>query len=89
MEFPESVTTVTKKGKREIRSLVERGEFVLYEYLDPDSGKAVSNKRKLVLKGDDRREFFMIPTKDGRHLLIPTEAKGPVAVWDRGRVVEL
>jgi len=88
MDFPEEVIATTKKGEREVRSFLEQGEFLLYEYLDPRTGRPTSNKRKLVLKGKERREFFLIPMRDGRKLLIPVEAKGKVKVWRNGDVVE-
>ena len=88
MDFPEEVIATTKKGEREVRSFIEQGEFLLYEYLDPRTGRPTSSKKKLVLKGDERREFFLIPMKDGRKLLVPVEAKGKVKVWHNGDVVE-
>ena len=48
MDFPEEVIATTKKGEREVRSFIERGEFLLYEYLDPRTGRPTSSKKKLV-----------------------------------------
>jgi len=87
--FPQEVMTRTKKGKLEVRSLSEKGEFLLYEFLDPETTKPTSNKKKLILKSSTRRsEFFLIPTRDGRFLLIPTEPKEGVKVWADGSIVE-
>jgi len=88
MEYPEEVIATTKKGKKEVRSLIERGEYLLYEYLDPQTGKPTSNKKKLVLKvGQERREYFMVPAGQ-RFLLIPLKSKGTTKVWANGEVVE-
>lgn len=86
-KYPIEVLTTSKKGKREVRSLVNRGTFVRYEYLDPETGERTENKIKLVLKtavGPESQveEFFIIPMKDTRQLLIPVEAKGPRKLWD-------
>lgn len=89
MEYPEEVIAVTKKGVEEVRQFVDGGEFLIYEYLDPQTGKPTSNKKKIVLKGErERREFFLIRMKDGRFLLIPLESKGRVKVWRDGKVFE-
>ena len=88
MDFPEEVIAVTKKGAREVRSYLDHGQFLLYEYLDPETGRPTSNKKKLVLKGSKRQEFFMIPMKDGRILLVPAESKGSTRVWRNGEVME-
>jgi len=90
IKFPEEVIAVTKKGEREVRSLCEGGEFAIYQYLDPKTGNPTSDKKKLVLKGTGgRKEFFLIPTKDGRFLLIPTEAKEKTKVWANGSIIEV
>ena len=81
--FPKEVLTKTKKGTIEVRSLVDKGEFIRYEYLDPETGKKTQNKVKLVLKkGNEYEEYFIIPLKDGRFLMLPTEPKGPRKIWD-------
>lgn len=82
MEYPEEVLTVSKKGKVEVRNLVKRGTFVMYEYLDPRTGKRSENKVKLVLYDGERREsLFLIPMKDGRRFLaLPVEDKGDLHI---------
>ncbi len=90
MKYPDEVLTTTKKGKVEVRKLVDRGSYVRYEYLDPETGEASENKVKLVLMGDRMEEYFLIPTKDGRRfLLLPTETKGARMLWDGDKAVEL
>lgn len=81
--YPNDVLTTNKKGKVEVRSLIDRGNFVQYEYLDPDTGEKTENKIKLILtKEDSFEEFFIIPMKDNRKLLIPVEPKGKRKLWD-------
>jgi hypothetical protein len=92
MKYPEEVLTKTKKGKIEARQLIDRGRFVRYEYIDPESGKKSENKVKLVLISEsNEEEFFVIPVKDGRYLMLPTESKGERKIWDNveKKVVDL
>jgi len=97
--FSESVLTKSKKGKIEVRSLIDSGEFVRYEYLDPKTGKKSENKYKLVLIPKKQNlnakelpkisEFFVVPIAGGRFLMIPTEEKGSRAVWDGEKAVKI
>ncbi len=90
--FPEEVLTRTKKGETEVRALIDRGRYVRYNYLDPDTGEAVEGgKVKLVLLADDGKveEFFVITTKSHRDLLIPAAEKGARMVWDGKQAVDL
>ena len=83
MDYPEEVLTTSKKGKVEVRSIIDRGTFVRYEYLDPATGKKSENKIKIVLRTQDGAdEYFIIPMKDRRNLLIPVEPKGSRKLWD-------
>jgi hypothetical protein len=90
--FPEEVLTRTKKGEVEVRSLIDRGRYVRYNYLDPETGEAMEGgKVKLVLTSDAGRteEFFIIPTRSKRDLIIPAAEKGARKVWDGTRAVDL
>lgn len=90
MKYPQEVLTKSKKGKVEVRNLIDRGRFVRYEYLDSETGESTENKVKLVLiKEDKREEFFIIPIKGKRFLMIPTEEKGKRKLWDGEKAVEL
>jgi hypothetical protein len=92
MEYPKEVLTKSKKGKIEVRSLIDRGEFVRYEYLDPKSGKKSENKVKLVLRSNkgEIEEFFIVPLKqEDRFLLLRTEVKGERRLWSNEGVVNL
>ena len=87
---PEEVLTRSKKGKMEVRKLIDRGQYVRYEYLDPQSGERSENKVKIVLKSKEGKveEHFIIPLK-GKSLLLPAEEKGERKVWDGEKGVEL
>ena len=91
-QFPESVLTKSKKGETEVRWLIDRGRFVRYRYVDPATAEEKdSGKIKLVLmpEGGVTQEFFIIPTKGGRSLLINAESKGERMVWDGEKAVGL
>lgn len=90
--FPEEVLTRTKKGELEVRSLLDRGRYVRYNYLHPETGEPMEGgKVKLVLLRDsgEREECFIIPTKSGRDLLIPAAEKGGRKIWDGEKAVDL
>ena len=92
MNYPAEVLITSKKGKVEVRSLIDTGNFVRYQYLDPNTGEKTENKIKLVLKTrTGYEEFFIIPMKGNRNLLIPFESKGARKLWDsqRNESVEL
>ncbi|MHA1238874.1 MAG: hypothetical protein ACTSSJ_06550 [Candidatus Odinarchaeia archaeon] len=92
-QYPKEVLTKSKKGKIEVRSLIDRGEYVRYEYLDPATGKKSENKIKLVLYNKEKGivdEYFIIPLKQSdRFLLLKTEIKGNRKLWDKGQIVSL
>jgi hypothetical protein len=86
MEYPEEVIAISKKGKREVRALIDRGKFVRYEYLDPVTGEKTENKIKLVLLNEqgEQEEYFIIPLKQkNKFLLIRSETKPPRKIWDK------
>ncbi len=92
----EEAITVSKRGKRELRTIVSRGRFALVEYRDPKTMERVEDKYKLVLLHDDGRvdEYFIIPTKTRSRLLmiVPKEKKGTnLKVWnpEKGEVEDL
>jgi len=90
--FPEEVLTRTKKGDVEVRSLIDRGRYVRYNYLHPDTGEPMEGgKVKLVLVADSgaKEEYFIIPTKSKRDLLIPATEKEARKVWDGRKPIDL
>lgn len=85
MEISQEVLTKSKKGKVEVRSLIKRGKFVVYEYLDPKTLQRSENKVKLVLKDEDGKieEFFLIPLKESnKFLALKVEEKGERKIWN-------
>lgn len=78
LKYPEEVLTKDKKGNLEVRNLISRGNFVLYDYRDVKTFKQVeSGKKKLYLKDENGevKEYYIIPMKDGRSLLIEPKEK--------------
>lgn len=75
MKYPEKVLTKDKKGNLEVRNLISKGKFVLYDYRHSKTFKQLENKKlKLYLKGKEgKRGFYLIPLKGSRYLMI--EAK--------------
>lgn len=65
--------TISSRGRVEIRSFVESGEYAMVEYRDPKTLKVVEKKFKIYLKREDGviRGFLFIPLKgEGRYLVI-------------------
>jgi len=91
MKYPDDVLTKSKKGKIEVRSLVDYGKFVRYEYLDPESGERSENKIKLVLyNGKDYEEYFIIPLKQkNKFLLLKAEKKGKRSLWNGSMAIDM
>ena len=90
--FPEEVLTRTKRGENEVRSLIDRGRYVRYNYLHPETGQPMEGgKVKLVLLAESGKieEFFVIPTKSGRDLLIHAVEKGARKIWDGTQPVDV
>jgi len=86
-KYPESVMTKDRKGNIEVRNLLSRGKFVLYDYRDEKTFKQVeSGKKKLCLKdkSGDIKEYYIIPLKRGKDLLIePKEnEEKEIRVWN-------
>jgi hypothetical protein len=92
MKYPDCVLTKNQKGELEVRRFLRHGEFVEYDYIDPETGKQKENgKRKIVLKvGNAIESYFIIPLKNGRALLIKEkEEKDNIMVWDGKKAVKL
>lgn len=89
-KYPESVITKSRKGKTEVRRLLDCGKYARYDYLDPESGARAEEKEKLVLiSGNMTEEYFIVPVKGGRRLMLPVESKGRRMVWDGEKAVEI
>jgi hypothetical protein len=84
--YPESVMTLSSKGKKEARVLVERGEYARYAYFDPETGKPVSEGKETVLlrNAQGRMEkLFIVPISGGKRLVfLKKEVDKDAKVWD-------
>ncbi len=71
MDYPEETIATGAKGKREARVLKGRGQdFVVYGYVDVETGKTLE-KYSILLKGADGRieHLFIVPA-GGRELVV-------------------
>ncbi len=87
IEGLEEAITISRRGKRELRSIYSRGRFALLEYRDPLTKEKSENKFKLVLLHENNsvEEFFIIPLKQANRFLLLKEknVKGPkVKAWN-------
>jgi len=86
LEYPKPVITKTRNGKLEVRGLDSRGRYVMYQYLNPETGKIADRKRKLCLMDGEGKvqEFFIIPLKSSnRSLLVVAEKeKTERKIWN-------
>lgn len=84
-KFSDDTLTISKSGKVEVRSLVSRGRYVIYSYLDPKTEKESNEKQKLVLKSQDGKikQWFIIPMSGPRSLMIEAKLKeSEKKVWN-------
>ena len=87
-EYSESVLTKDKKGNLEVRNIISRGQFVMYDYRDDKTFKQVeNNKKKIYLKDENGQisEYYIIPLKTGNRSLLITPEKPeekPRKVWN-------
>ncbi len=92
MEYPSSVITKNRKGENEVRNLLERGEFIRYNYTDPETGSVTeSGKESIVLKSEKgEQHLFLIPLEGkARFLAIPDREKKLRHVWDGKKAVKV
>jgi len=84
-KFPSDVLTEDRKGNTEVRNVVSKGKFVMYDYRDVNAFKQVENKKlKLYLKDEEgKKGFYLIPLKGNRYLMIEAKQdKHPEKVWN-------
>ncbi len=63
-------STKSKTGKMEDRIYEDFGKFIIYSYMDENTGK--KTKRKLILLGKNKQcAYFLIPVS-GKELAITT-----------------
>lgn len=89
--FPDEVLTRTKRGEVEVRSLVDRGRYVRYEYLHPETGARMEGgKVKLVLVAESGSGRSTSSSRRRRvDLLVLAADKGDRKLWDGTRAVDL
>lgn len=78
MGYPENVLTKNRKGELEVRNLISRGKYVMYDYRDPKTWEQMeSKKRKLYLKDENGNveEYYIIPTQIPNRALFITPKK--------------
>jgi hypothetical protein len=84
-KYSESVLTKDRKGNSEVRNLVSKGKFVVYDYRNPETFALVESKKlKLYLvDGKNKKSFYLIPLKGNRFLMIEAkEDKEERKVWN-------
>ncbi|MBS3097987.1 hypothetical protein J4209_04295 [Candidatus Woesearchaeota archaeon] len=70
MDYPEETIAINKQGKKEVRVLQEKGQYVKYNYLNLETGKKTT-KYSLILKNDSSKEHLMVvPLKTGKSLVV-------------------
>src|SRR5437899_8896043 len=77
--FPDEVLTRTKKGEIEVRSLIDRGRYVRYSYLHPETGEPMEGgKMKLSCfpSRGRRRSTLSSPRNRGVTCSSPPRRKG-------------
>jgi hypothetical protein len=91
MKFSDAVLTKAKGGRIELRAVDSREEYVLCKYLDTKTLRPADKKKKLCLrdKDDSIQEYFIIPLKDKRSLLVASGKKEKNAkVWNERKKKE-
>jgi len=84
-KFPDEVLAVSKNGKVEVRALVSRGRYVMYKYLNPETGEVSARKQKLILLANDGKikQWFVVPMSGPRSLMIEAKLKEPEKkIWN-------
>ncbi|MGC8561771.1 MAG: hypothetical protein ACP5NO_01035 [Thermoplasmata archaeon] len=82
----EDYETVTKSGKVERRIYIDSGNFVIYGY---ESGGKLSNKVRVLLKGSEKKSFFLIDTGKGRNLAINADFEDDTSILKDGKSIKV
>ena len=90
MQYPEETIAVSKQGKKEVRVLQEKGQYVKYNYKDPKTGKETT-KYSLILKSENKKEHLMaVPLKTGKSLIIKQEIEDrKIKLWGKDKKKEV
>ena len=73
MKYPKE--TLTKN--QEVRVLEERGSYIKYTYIDPNTNKPIKKgKYSLILKSESsKKHLFVIPLKGNRSMIVKDETE--------------
>ena len=88
MKYPKEVLT----KNNEVRVLEEKGSYVKYTYIDPETGKPIKvGKYSLILKSESsQRHLFVIPIKGNKSMIVKDEIdKEKRKVWDKNKSVDV
>lgn len=76
MEYPDDVMTVGAKGKKEARILKSMGrDFVVYGYVDTESGKELGKYSILMKRESGEIEHLFIVPAGGKELVVKHEVE--------------
>lgn len=88
MEYPKETLTKNK----EVRVLEEKGEYVKYTYIDPETGELIKEgKYSLLLKSENsKRHIFVIPTKNSKSMIVKDEKEDrEIKIYDKNKKKEI
>jgi len=88
MKYPKEVLT----KNNEVRVLEEKGSYVKYTYIDPETGKPIKvGKYSLILKSESStRHLFVIPIKGNKSMIVKDEIdKEKRKVWDENKAIDV
>jgi hypothetical protein len=87
MKYPDSVIAAGSKGKKEARVLVERGEYVRYTYVDPETDKPIKEGKETVILRNHLGEYeklFIVPISGGKNFVFrKRDVDVKAKVWDK------
>lgn len=88
MKYPEETLTKNK----EVRTLEEKGTYIKYTYIDPQTGEPIKKgKYSLILKSESStRHLFIVPLKTGKSMVVKDEIDDEKRkVWDKEKNKEV
>ena len=88
VKYPKEVLT----KNQEVRVLEEKGQYVKYTYIDPNTGKLIKQgKYSLILQSESsRRHLFVIPLKGNKSMIVKDQIdKVKRKVWDKNKAINI
>jgi len=87
MAYPDSVISTSTKGKKEARILLDRGEYVRYTYVDPETSNLIKDgKETIILKSrvGKLEKIFILPLQGNRSFAFrKKDTNLSSKVWDK------